>query len=245
MIIYGYHAVKSLVAHQSHFIKNLWIAQPVSRQAQDELVAFFNQHQLKPHWVKDKAKLDKRAESSQHQGWVAEVRVPPFLNNTALHQAVEEAERPPFYLMLDEIQDPHNFGAILRTAEGAGVDGVIMGKNRQVGLTPVVVKVASGAAFQLKIYQVNNLAQTMKHLQKAGLWFYALDERGSESVFSADLTSPLCVLMGAEGKGLKASLKSRADFLLSIPMAGVVESLNVSVATGIALYSVVASRQKN
>lgn len=148
----------------------------------------------------------------------------------------------PLFLILDCIQDPHNLGAILRTADGAGVTAVIAPKDKSVGLTETVLRISVGAAESVPFVQVTNLARTMKTLQEKGVWIVGTSDKGDRSLFETDLKGPLAIAMGAEGDGLRRLTEENCDFLVQIPMAGKVPCLNVSVATGICLYEAVRQR---
>jgi 23S rRNA (guanosine2251-2'-O)-methyltransferase len=145
-------------------------------------------------------------------------------------------------LVLDGVQDPHNLGACLRTADAAGVIAVIVPRDRAAGLSPVVRKVASGAAETVPLIQVVNLSRTLKWLKERGVWLVGTDDEAKTSLHSAKLDGPLAIVMGAEGAGMRRLTREHCDLLVSIPMAGVVESLNVSVATGVVLYETVRQR---
>ena len=149
----------------------------------------------------------------------------------------------PFLLVVDCVQDPHNLGAILRTADGAGVHAVVAPRDKSVGLTETVVRVSTGAAGNVPFVQVTNLARTMGRLKEAGLWLVGTSERAEKSIHDLDLKGPLALVMGAEGKGMRRLTEENCDFLAKIPMAGKVECLNVSVATGVCLYEAVRQRR--
>lgn len=155
---------------------------------------------------------------------------------------LNELDRPPFLLILDCIQDPHNLGAILRSADGAGIDAVIAPKDKSVSLTETVVRVSVGAAENVPFVQVTNLARTMRQLQEKGIWIVGTSDKGDRSLFDMDLKGPLAIAMGAEGDGLRRLTEESCDFLVKIPMKGKVPCLNVSVATGICLYEAVRQR---
>jgi 23S rRNA (guanosine2251-2'-O)-methyltransferase len=156
---------------------------------------------------------------------------------------LERIEGPPFLLLLDEVQDPHNLGACLRTADAAGVHALIAPKDNAVGLTPVVCKVASGAAETLPYIQVTNLARTMGHLKEQGIWLTGTSGDADTELYSADLTGPLGLVMGSEGTGLRRLTREHCDRLVRLPMCGTVESLNVSVAAGVCLYEALRQRR--
>lgn len=188
--------------------------------------------------------LDQLAgEGANHQGVVARCRLAQALNDDDLARLVEAATKPLLLLVLDGVTDPHNLGACLRTADAAGVAAVITNRDRAVGLTPVVRKVAVGAAEVVPFVQVTNLARTLGQLREAGVWVVgtALEEH-AQSLFDMTLDGHLALVMGAEGHGLRRLTKASCDALAYIPMAGSVSSLNVSVATGIALFE--ARRQR-
>lgn len=150
----------------------------------------------------------------------------------------------PFVLILDGVQDPHNLGAILRSAEGAGVDLVIAPRDRAVGVTEVVRRVSVGAADHIPFMRVTNLARTMDELKATGVWLMGTSDRGGQSLYEVDLTGPLGIVMGAEGSGLRRLTEEKCDFLVQIPMKGRVECLNVSVATGVCLFEALRQRDR-
>jgi len=159
-----------------------------------------------------------------------------------LFQLLDESKVPPFLLILDSVQDPQNLGACLRTADAAGIAAVIIPKDRSAGLTDTVRNVACGAAERLPLIQVTNLARTMKQLKELGIWLVGTDDSVSKTIYETDLRGPLALVMGSEGKGLRRLTAETCDFLACIPMYGSVESLNVSVATGVALFEAVRQR---
>ena len=156
---------------------------------------------------------------------------------------LEALTEPAFLLVLDGVQDPHNLGACLRTADAAGVHAVIMPQDRAVGITPVVHKVACGAVESVPIFTVTNLARTLRQLRDAGIWIYGASDAADEELYGCDLQGPIALVLGSEGKGLRRLTREHCDHLLAIPMAGQVESLNVSVAAGVLLFE--ARRQRN
>lgn len=155
---------------------------------------------------------------------------------------MQDRDKPVFLLILDCIQDPHNLGAILRSADGAGVDAVIAPKDKSVSLTDTVVRVSVGAAENVPFVQVTNLARTMRQLQDQGVWIVGTSDKGDRSIFETDLKGSLAIAMGAEGDGLRRLTEENCDFLVKIPMKGKVPCLNVSVATGICLFEAVRQR---
>jgi 23S rRNA (guanosine2251-2'-O)-methyltransferase len=190
----------------------------------------------------ERGALDRAAHGANHQGAVAWVRAPAARAEKDLIRILDEADGPAFLLILDGVQDPHNLGACLRTADAAGVHALVSPKDNAVGLTPVVCKVASGAAETVPYVQVTNLARTIDGLKERGIWLIGTAGEAESSLFETDLTAPLALVMGGEGKGLRRLTRGRCDLLVRLPMLGAVESLNVSVAAGICLYE--AARQR-
>ncbi len=188
----------------------------------------------------DKPELDRLAGHNRHQQVL--LRLPAFVyaETDQLLAAWKNSGRSAFFLLLDGITDPHNLGAILRSAEIAGCHGVFVAKDRSCPVTPVVEKTAAGALSHLLLCQVTNLSRTLDELKKAGVWCYGLaGDEGSQGLFDVDLSGNLALVVGSEGKGMRPNVRSHCDGLLAIPMQGQVESLNASVAAGIALFEVV------
>jgi 23S rRNA (guanosine2251-2'-O)-methyltransferase len=177
-----------------------------------------------------------------HQGVMAEVAKQKDLSESDLVEIIENTSAP-LFVFLDEVQDPHNLGAILRTADAVGVDAVIIPKHNSVGMNATVRKVASGAADNVKLIVVSNLVRTMKDMQKQGMWMIGLAGETDQTIYEHDLTGSIGIVMGTEGSGLRRLTKEACDHLAAIPMVGVVESLNVSVATGVAIYEAFRQRR--
>ncbi|MGI9264328.1 MAG: 23S rRNA (guanosine(2251)-2'-O)-methyltransferase RlmB, partial [Gammaproteobacteria bacterium] len=189
-----------------------------------------------------RASLDKMADDGTHQGVIARSRPRPAANENDLGDILDRLEGPAFLLVLDGVQDPHNLGACLRTADAVGVNAVIVPKDRAVGLTPVVRKTASGAAETVPFIRVNNIARTLRHLKERGIWVVGASGETGSSFLDADLRGPLAIVMGSEGKGLRRLTREHCDLLADLPMQGEVESLNVSVAAGVCLYTALSQR---
>lgn len=189
------------------------------------------------------AELDRLAGQQRHQGVVAGFSGTNLADEGQLGALLEDISGDALILVLDGVQDPHNLGACLRTAEAAGVHMVIICKDRASGITPVARRAASGAAEILPIVQVTNLASTLRDLKQRGIWLAGTTDTASQSMYETDLTGPLALVMGSEGGGMRRLTRDLCDYLVSIPMAGIVESLNVSVATGVCLYEI--NRQRN
>ena len=189
-----------------------------------------------------RAQLDKRVASDRHQGIAARWRLPESLDEADLLGLIEKASAPPLILVLDGVQDPHNLGACIRTAAAAGVLAVVVPKDRAVGLTPTVLRASAGMAAKLPLVRVTNLARALEGLKKAGVWIGGAAGEATTSIYQADLKGPLAIVMGSEGDGLRELTRKTCDYLWKIPIASGVESLNVSVATGVFLFE--AARQR-
>ncbi|MCL4164779.1 UNVERIFIED_CONTAM: hypothetical protein GTU68_017697, partial [Idotea baltica] len=190
----------------------------------------------------DKKSLSQQCGIDQNQGIALEVTLKAELNEKDLLAFVEALSQP-LLLILDQVQDPHNFGACLRTADAAGVDAVIVAKDNAAPMTAVVQKVASGAAETMPIYRVTNLARTMDQIKQKGIWLIGTSDQAPHSIYEQALDGDIALVMGAEGRGLRSLTQKKCDALVSIPMAGeIVSSLNVSVATGVCLYEIVRQR---
>lgn len=191
----------------------------------------------------DRDDLERMAEGGRHQGIVARLAATSPAEGMDLMQFIESLDHAPFLLILDGVQDPHNLGACLRSADAAGVDAVIVPKDKAAGLTPVVRKVACGAAESLPFFQVTNLARTLRDLQQAGVWLVGAAGEAESDIYQVDLKGSLGIVMGAEESGLRRLTREHCDTLAKIPMVGTVESLNVSVATGICLFEALRQRR--
>ena len=187
----------------------------------------------------DKNKLDQISEGNAHQG--VAVLVSPY-NYSSIDEILDKAKklnRPPFVIILDGIEDPHNLGAIIRTAECGGVHGIIIPKRRSAHVTQTVYKSSAGAVEHMSIAKVNNISDTIEELKEKGLWVYGADIAGQKYYFNTELKGPIALVIGSEGKGISRLVKEKCDFLLKIPMFGQISSLNASNAASILIYEVV------
>jgi 23S rRNA (guanosine2251-2'-O)-methyltransferase len=188
--------------------------------------------------------LDRLAGHSHHQGVLLKLDAFKFAAFDELLSAADNSAEKSFFVVLDGITDPHNFGAILRSAEVAGCHGVIVAKDRSCPVTPVVEKTAAGALNHMPLCQVTNISRALDELKAAGVWCYGLaGEEQSEDLFRSSLSAPVAIVVGSEGKGLRTNVRKHCDALLAIPMAGRIDSLNASVAAGIAFFEVVRQRR--
>jgi 23S rRNA (guanosine2251-2'-O)-methyltransferase len=240
----GLHAVESALRHQPERIVAAWVDTSRSDSRLTAVIETLGRQGVRPQSA-NRSRLGTLAEGEFHQGIVIELTVPADLGENELRTALESLGPMPLFLVLDHVQDPHNLGACLRTADAAGVQGVITTKDQAAGLSPVVAKVASGAAESVPLYRVTNLARSLEWLKAAGLWIVGAAGEAQKSVYETDLNLPMALVMGAEGKGMRRLTRESCDLLVKIPMAGTVESLNVSVATGVLLFEAVRQRSRS
>ena len=239
--LFGLHSVQAALDYSPKKIHKAWVDSGRQDKRLTQAVNDLLDLGIEPEKV-DRKRLDRLADTNNHQGIVIEVEMPGELSESDLKTAVENLASPALFLVLDNVQDPHNLGACLRTADATGVHGVIITKDNATGITPTVCKVASGAAETVPVYQVTNLARTLRWLKGEGLWIMGADGETSQTVYTTDFTLPLALVVGTEGKGLRRLTKEQCDMLVAIPMMGQVESLNLSVATGVLLYEAVRQR---
>lgn len=240
-IVFGLHAVRTLLQQHPERVSLVMIQKGRDDGRLTEVAKLAQAANVKIA-SKDAQELDRLASGERHQGVCAQMRSVGVLGEGALDELLDKAKTP-FLLVLDGVQDPHNLGACLRTADAVGVTAVIVPRDRAAGLSPTVRKVASGAAETVPLIQVVNLARTLRWLKEREIWIIGTDDEAPKSVFETSLTGPLALVLGAEGQGLRRLTKENCDALISIPMRGVVESLNVSVATGVVLYEALRQRQ--
>jgi len=239
--IFGIHAIDSAISRHPENIVQIVIAKNSRNPRLDHSIQSAQNLGIKLFY-ESLQHLNKHCKD-RHQGIIALIKVPKLPDESDLKNDITNIETP-FILVLDNIEDPRNLGACLRSADAAGVDFVIIPKHKSAGLTPVAKKTAAGAADSLKIYQVTNIVSTLEILKDNGVWVAATDCDGdSKSIYQSDLKGSLAIVLGNEGKGIRPLVKKHCDFLIHIPMFGTVQSLNVSVATGITLFE--ASRQRN
>ncbi|NOR79626.1 MAG: 23S rRNA (guanosine(2251)-2'-O)-methyltransferase RlmB [Methyloprofundus sp.] len=239
--IFGVHAAQAALDYAPKKIKQAWVDQKRQDERLASLLKGLQKHSVRPEKA-DRKKLDNLSKGGNHQGIVLEVEMPAMRSESDLKAVVESAKQTPFWLVLDHVQDPQNLGACLRTADAAGVQGVIVTKDQAVGITPTVCKVASGAAETVPVYQVTNLSRTLSWLKEQGIWIAGAAGEAEKTIYEMDVNMPLALVMGAEEKGMRRLTREQCDFLVKIPMQGSVESLNVSVAAGVLIYEVFRQR---
>lgn len=241
-VLFGFHAVETTLKYNAKRINKLLII----ADRKDERIArvILSAEQLGVVIERCNRKvLDELTNRAAHQGVAIECSELKIQNEAYLDNLLDQLPEDPLLLVLDGVTDPHNLGACLRSADAAGVQAVIAAKNNAAPLNGVVAKVACGAADVIPYVQVTNLARTLQSLQQRGIWVSGTSGDAQQTLYQANLTGPMAIVMGAEGKGMRRLTQENCDFLLKIPMAGEVSSLNVSVATGVCLFE--AQRQRS
>lgn len=240
-LICGIHAVQAALASQPKRITLVWVDSERQDHRLRQLCREADAAGVTLRRV-PRQKLDQLADGERHQGVVARCQPLPVRGERELAAYLDDLGHPPFLLILDGVQDPHNLGACLRSADGAGVDGVIVPVHQTSPVTATVRRTASGAVETVPLFQVKNLARALESLHARGIWIVGAAGEAETELYKADLTGPLALALGAEGGGLRRLTREHCDVLVRIPMGGSVSSLNVSVATGICLFE--ARRQR-
>lgn len=241
--IYGLHTIKALLEETPERVKQIFVQGGKPEAGLKEILARAQAANIKVQTT-SRDTLDSLSGGGVHQGVVAHIVARPHYTEAELPALLDGLTEPPFLLVLDGVQDPHNLGACLRSANAAGVHAVIIPKDKAVFLTPVVYKAASGAADITPLIPVTNLARTLNLLKARGIWVYGASDAATKNIFAADLKGSIAWVLGAEGEGLRRLTRETCDALFSIPMQGSVSSLNVSVATGVCLFEALRQRQK-
>lgn len=223
-------------------MNKIWIAEGVKTSGIKEMLDLARERRVLVQFV-PKKKIDQLS-SANHQGIVASVAAYQYAHLDDLFEAAKDKKEDPFFIILDELEDPHNLGSIMRTADAIGVHGIIIPKRRSVGLTATVAKASTGAIEHVPVCRVNNLSQTVDELKERGLWIAGTDAKGTIDYRKMDANLPLAIIIGSEGKGMSRILKEKCDFLYHLPMVGHVNSLNASVAAALLMYEVYRKRQE-
>lgn len=238
--LYGLHTIAAVLSTEPERILELMVAKDRKDERINEVVSAARKQGIAVQFCQRKT-LDEKAKGEQHQGILARAKPARVLDESDLDKIVEQ-QQTPFLLILDGVTDPHNLGACLRNADAAGVHAVVVPKDNSATLTPVVRKVAVGAAETVPLIQITNLSRTLKHLQQAGVWVVGAAGEAEQLIYDCKMLGAIAIVMGAEGKGMRRLTRETCDELVKLPMAGSVSSLNVSVATGICLFEVVRQR---
>lgn len=221
-------------------INKLFLQEGLSGDKVDQILSLAKKRKI-PFSFVPKSKLDLLVDGGNHQGVVASAAAVEYATLEDIFERAEKKNQMPFFLLLDGIEDPHNLGSILRSADASGVHGIIVPKRRAVGLTAVVAKASAGAIEHVPVVRVTNMVQTIQELKDKGLWIYGTDMEGQDyTEWQADM--PVCLVIGNEGKGMSRLVKEHMDGILTIPMLGEVQSLNAGVAAGLLMYEVVRKR---
>ena len=239
-LLFGIHAVEAALKGDS--VTEVVVASARHDARMQGLLRKARDRKVKVREVA-RRELDDLARGNRHQGVIAYARAAKVRGEGELHELLDRLDVAPFLLILDGVTDPHNLGACLRSADAAGVHAVIAPRDKAAGLNATVRKVASGAAETTPFFQVTNLARALRELQERGIWLVGAAGEAQSDIYGVDLKGPLAVVMGAEGKGLRRLTREHCDTLAKIPMAGRVESLNVSVATGVFLFEALRQRR--
>ncbi|MBA3565028.1 MAG: 23S rRNA (guanosine(2251)-2'-O)-methyltransferase RlmB [Gammaproteobacteria bacterium] len=241
-LIFGQHAVREVLERSPELVLGLMIARGADSPRMQALVEAAQQFGIHADRAA-RSKLDQLAGGGRHQGIVARVRSRPARSEDELARLLDALDEPPLLLALDGVTDPRNLGACLRTADAGGVHAVIAPRDRAAGLTPAARKAACGAAESVPFFQVTNLARSLRRLKDADVSLLGAAEDAPASLYAADLTGALCLVLGAEGRGLRRLSRELCDRMVALPMRGSVESLNVAVAAGVLIYE--ARRQRD
>lgn len=242
--IFGMHSVEALLQRQPERVQRLLVQQERHDKKIEALVQTAKKLGIAVEHA-SRQELDRMTHEANHQGILAFCTKAQSYSESDLKNFIQQLDVPPFLLILDGVQDPHNLGACFRSADAAGVHAIIAPKDKAVGITPVVSKVASGAAETVPFFQVTNLARTMDTLKELGVWMYGAAGEADKSMYATDLTGSIAIVMGAEGEGMRRLTREHCDVLVKIPMYGTVSSLNVSVATGVLLFECVRQRRSS
>ncbi len=240
MYIEGKNAVKQAV-ESGQTINKIFVSQNEKRRGNTLLDLIFS-HKIKVEFL-PKNLMDNKSKTGHHQGYIAEAVDFDYCEISDILQVAQERGEKPFIILLDGIEDPHNFGAIIRSCECAGVHGIVIPKNRACMVNETVIRTSTGAIANMKIAKVTNLKDAIKHLQENDIWVFSA-EAGGKSVYAQNLNIPLALVIGSEGFGVKKTIQSACDGVLALPLCGKVNSLNASVACGILVFEVVRQRLK-
>lgn len=239
-LVYGLHAVTALLTNKHRPVRQLFINQDREDKRLQTLLALALEKNIKIEAL-SLQKMNQRFADFTHQGVVASAGALPDYNENDLRPLLADKQSV-LILILDGVTDPHNLGACLRSADATGVDFIIIPKDKSASITPVVSKVACGAAESVPLVRVTNLARAMDSIKQEGVWIYGAAGEAPQTIYQLELTSSVALALGAEGDGLRRLTRERCDGLFALPMAGSVDSLNVSVAAGVSLYEVVRQR---
>lgn len=240
-LIYGVHPVKEALKSASVSIQKIMISAHIPSLPLRSIMDLAHQRGI-PITYLERERLDRITKGGQHQGVIAILKETHYANLKEILNRPKQESTKALLLILDGIQDPQNLGSLIRTGLGCGVHGIIIPKDRAVGITPAVAKVSAGAVSHIPVARVTNIATTIDDLKKEGLWVYGASAEAKDRIFDLDLTIDLGIVIGGEGKGIRSLVKRKCDRLFSIPMKGPVSSFNAAVSGGMILYEVMRQR---
>jgi 23S rRNA (guanosine2251-2'-O)-methyltransferase len=240
-IIYGIHPVKEALKSSHLQFQKIFISTPTPHPSIQSVLDLAAEKQI-PVTFTTKETLNRMVKGGSHQNIVGVIEETPYADIEKILSQWKGSGTKALFLILDGIQDPQNFGSLIRSALGSGAHGMIIPKDRAVGITPTVVKISAGAALHLPIVRVVNIASTIDTLKKEGIWVYGASGESKDSIYDLDMNIDLAIVIGAEGKGIRPLVKKKCDRLFSIPMKGPVSSFNASVSGGMILYEVIRQR---
>lgn len=239
-LVEGRNAVLELL-RSGRSVDKIWMASETSGKMGDIYALAMETGVVVTHC--DRRKLDQMSRTGVHQGVIAQAAARTYVSVEDILQTARDKGEEPFILLCDGITDPHNLGAMIRSAETAGVHGVVIPKRRSVGLTAVCAKASAGAVEYMPVAKVSNLAQTIDKMKEAGVWVFGADADGDKGLYEADFRGATALVIGSEGEGISRIVREKCDFVVSIPMRGRVNSLNASAAAAVLLYEAVRQRQ--
>jgi 23S rRNA (guanosine2251-2'-O)-methyltransferase len=239
-VLYGIHAVAEALKADPEKVERICVERGKKNPRIEEIIQLARQSHVRIAF-EEGSWMDRKADGARHQGIICYASE---MGTFDTEEILGQAKSPGLLVVLDGIEDPHNLGAILRSAEAAGADGVFLPQHRSAGLSATVVKASAGAASHIKVARITNITQLVESLKEKGYWIVGLDAASDRSIWDFDLTVPIALILGNEGSGLHRLVRQKCDFLASLPICGNVGSYNVSVAAGIALYEVLRQRAR-
>lgn len=242
-VIYGKNPIFEAIKAEKPVEKIILLKTVAEKPDFKQIIKLARENKI-PYSLVDRQALDRIAGNQVHQGMAAILASREYSDTAEILKIARDRGEDPFLIVLNEVQDPHNLGSIIRTAEAAGVHGIIIPKRRSAGLTSVVAKASAGAVEHLPVAKVNNIAFFLDEIKKKNIWVAGSDEDAKESYLDANLQGPIALVMGGEDKGLGTLVRDKCDFLVRIPIKGKVSSLNVGVSAGILIYEVLRQRQR-
>ena len=241
--IFGFHSIESILINKPELVLKVLIQNGRKDKRVIDLINSLDSQKI-TYSSTDRANLDKISKGEIHQGVISEIILPPILNEDSLVNSIAAFDQKVMILMLDSVQDPRNLGACLRSANAAGVTHVVVNKDGSAPINSLVHRTSAGALNSLQIFHVTNLSRTIKQIKKRDIWVVGLDGGTQSSLYDVNLKGSIAIVVGSEGKGIRPLIKKTCDQVVSIPMSGNVESLNVSVATAVTLFEIKRQRER-